>query len=151
MRQSFLSLFLSLGFLSACTGSGSTTTPKLTPSASTLELSPSPLALTSDAPAKPFTAQNDTPGASYTPHADPSCQNAGGGIYVAGDGRAQIDVAGAPLMFLVYAAGAPPASCTITLSSSDGQSATIDATYEVIVVQSRTRAAAVTLGSAIPT
>lgn len=104
--------------------------------AAALELSPSPVELTNDAPVASFTAQNDVPGLSYTPSADPSCQNSGGGIFVAGDGQAQVDVAGSPLMFAVFAAGTPPAACTITVRSSAGDSATVNVTYQVMTVQS---------------
>jgi hypothetical protein len=104
--------------------------------AQALELSPSPVELTNDTPVSSFTAQNDIPGLSYTPSADPSCQNSAGGIFVAGDGQAQVDVAGSPLMFAVFATGTPPATCTITVRSSAGDSATVDVTYQVMLVQS---------------
>src|SRR5579864_7779947 len=135
MHRSFVSLCLSLAFFSACS---SNVPHVLNPvsGAQALDLSPSPVELTNDAPVSSFTAQNDVPGLSYTPSADPSCQNSGGGIFVAGDGQPQVDVAGSPLMFAVFAAGTPPATCTITVRSSAGDSATVDVTYQVMAVQS---------------
>jgi hypothetical protein len=112
----------------------------VTASAGTLVLSPEPLELSSDTPADDFTVQNDTPGSNYTPSADPSCQTASGGIAVAGDGQAQTDVASAPLMFLVYAFGTPPATCAITLTGPSGQFGAIDVTDEVAAVSSVHRA-----------
>ena len=100
-----------------------------------IELTPAPVELTGDTPSSTFTVQNDVAGISYTPSADPNCQNASGGIFVAGDGQAQVDVVGSPVMFVVYAIGTPPATCTVTVRSSDGQSVTVDVTYQVYVVQ----------------
>jgi|GEM_PF-3698651 len=134
MRLAVSALLLSTLFLTAC----SSNLPRvLNPGSATqaIELSPAPVELTGDVPSSTFTVQNDVPGMSYTPSADPSCRNASGGIYVAGDGQAQVDVAGSPVMFVVYATGTPPATCTVTVRSSDGQSATVDVTYQVYVVQ----------------
>jgi len=134
MRFAALGMLLSTVLLTGC----SSNLPRvLNPGSATqaLDLSPSPVELTNDTPVSSFTAQNDIPGVSYTPSADPSCQTSAGGIYVAGAGQAQVDVAGAPLMFAVYAAGTPPATCTITVRSSAGDAATVDVTYEVMLVQ----------------
>jgi len=135
MRFAALGMLLATVLLTGC----SSNLPRvLNPGSATqpLDLSPSPVELTNDTPVSTFTAQNDVAGLSYTPSADPSCQNSSGGIYVAGDGKLQADVAGAPLMFTVYAAGTPPATCTITVRSSNGDSATVDVTYAVMLVQS---------------
>lgn len=130
-----------LGFLiclalSACGGSGAATPfispPPTAPAIQTIQLNPSPLELTSDAPAAVVTAQGDVAGVQYTPHADPSCTNATGGIAVAGDGVAQLDVAGSPLMFIAVATGTPPSSCTMTVTGSDGSSATVEMDYSVV-------------------
>src|SRR5581483_1715693 len=91
MRFAALGLLLSTVLLTGC----SSNLPRvLNPGSGTqqaLELSPSPVELTNDTPVSSFTAQNDTPGLSYTATADPSCQTSAGGIYVAGDGQAQLD------------------------------------------------------------
>jgi hypothetical protein len=134
MRFAVSALLLSTLFLTGC----SSNLPRvLNPGSATqaLDLSPSPVELTNDTPVSSFTAQNDVAGLSYTPSTDPSCQTSSGGIYVAGDGQAQADVAGAPLMFSVYAAGTPPSTCTITVRSSGGDSATVDVSYQVMLVQ----------------
>jgi len=135
-------LLLASGLLVACAQRyGTVPLPgAVIASAGTLVLSPEPLELSSDTPADDFTVQNDTPGSNYTPSADPSCRTASGGIAVAGDGQAQTDVASAPLMFLVYAFGTPPATCAITLSGPNGQFGSIDVTDEVAAVSSAHRA-----------
>lgn len=113
------------------------------PPVASFSLNPSPLELTSDAPAATVTAQGDTAGVQYTPHAGSACTGATGSIAVAGDGIAQLDVAGAPLMFIAVATGAsPPASCDITVSGSDGSSATFEADYSVITVDTNSLVAA---------
>jgi hypothetical protein len=119
--------------LSACAG-GSFVTP---PSGSTsaLELNPSPVELTSDDPSAIITAQGDTAGVQYTPSADPSCTNGTGSLAVAGDGVAQLDVAGAPLLFIAVATGTPPSSCTMTVTGSDGSSVTVGMQYSVVTLE----------------
>ncbi|HEY4440200.1 MAG TPA: hypothetical protein VGN14_07065 [Candidatus Elarobacter sp.] len=106
---------------------------------STLALSPSPVELTSDAISQTFVVQNDNAGTAYTATAAPSCQSADGGTFVAGDGQALTAVAGVPTMFLVYAVGNAPATCTISIASSGGETGAVDATYQTIVVQSSRR------------
>ncbi|MDE2481534.1 MAG: hypothetical protein KGN02_05050 [bacterium] len=141
--------------LTAC--SGALVPPTLAPPPlSSLQLNPSPLELTSDAPAAAITAQGDAAGVAYTPHADSSCASASGSISVAGDGVAQTDVAGAPLLFVAVATGTPPASCSITVSGSDGSTATIPVTYTAITPDTtamnalKVRSAALTMGSVAP-
>ena len=121
--------------LSACGGGGFSTPSTSALPTSALELNPSPLELTSDNPAAVVTAQGDVAGVQYTPRADPSCVNATGSIAVAGDSVAQLDVAGAPLMFIAVATGTPPSSCTMTVSGSDGSSATVEMDYSVVTLE----------------
>ncbi len=99
-----------------------------------MELNPSPLELSSDTPAAVVTAQGDVAGVQYTPRADPSCANATGSIAVAGDGVAQLDVAGAPLMFIAVATGTPPSSCTMTVYGANGSRATIEMDYSAVTL-----------------
>jgi len=115
--------------------------PAAVAGAESFQLGPEPLTLSDAATFDVVTAQNDAAGAKYAPTTDPSCQNANGGLYVSGNGVPQTDVAGAPLMFLVYAVGSPPASCVVTVTGSNGQSATVDVSYNVVVLQSATRKA----------
>jgi hypothetical protein len=135
MRGRTILTALLVAALSACSNGGSIPAPPAItpgPSAPALDLSPSPLQLTDDAPSDSITVSGDTPGVAYTPVADPSCTTPTGSIVVAGDGQQQVDVAGAPLMFLTYATGAtPPALCGITIRGSDGSDATIAATYAI--------------------
>jgi hypothetical protein len=121
--------------LSAC-GSGSFASPPSgSQSSSTFELNPSPVELTSDDSSAVITAQGDTAGVQYTAHADPSCANATGSLAVAGDGVAQLDVAGSPLLFIAAATGTPPPSCTMTVSGSDGSAVTVEMEYSVITLE----------------
>ena len=99
-----------------------------------MELNPSPLELSSDTPAAVVTAQGDVAGVQYTPLADPSCANATGGIAVAGDGVAQLDVAGAPLMFIAVATGTPPSSCTMTVIGTNGSRTTVEMDYSTVTL-----------------
>ena len=101
----------------------------------TIELNPSPVDLTSDAPAAVITAQGDVAGVQYTAHADPSCATTSGSIAVAGDGVAQLDVAGSPLLFIAVATGTPPSSCTMTVTGSDGSLAPVEIDYSVVTLQ----------------
>ncbi len=120
--------------LAACSSGGSVPIAPSLPGAQrgSLEVSPTPVQLTDDAPADSFTVSGDTPGVAYTPVADPTCTGAAGAIAVAGDGQAQIDQAGVPLMFLVYATGAtPPATCGVIVSGSDGSVSTASLTSAV--------------------
>jgi len=120
--------------LAACSSGGSVPIAPSLPGAQrgSLEVSPTPVQLTDDAPADSLTVSGDTPGVAYTPVADATCATANGAIAVAGDGQAQIDQAGVPLMFLVYATGATaPATCGVILSGSDGSVSTASITYAV--------------------
>ncbi len=143
-----LVLIVCLAALGACSGGANVPVPGNAPvpaaavaGAESFQLGPEPLTLSDAYTFDMVTAQNDTAGAKYTPTTDPSCQNANGGLYVSGNGVPQTDVAGAPLMFLVYAVGSPPASCVVTVTGSNGQSATVDVSYNVVVLQSATRKA----------
>ncbi|MGC2128539.1 MAG: hypothetical protein WA629_00460, partial [Candidatus Aquilonibacter sp.] len=110
-------------------------TPPSGSTSATLELNPSPVELTSDDPSAVITAQGDTAGVQYTQSADPSCTNATGSLAVAGDGVAQLDVAGAPLLFIAVATGTPPSSCTMTVTGSDGSSVTVGMQYSVVTLE----------------
>lgn len=123
---------LMLAAFAACSSGGSIPAPPPVFGAQhgSLDLSPAPLQLTDDAPADSITVSGDTPGIAYTPRADAGCVTPNGSIGVAGDGQAQIDQAGVPLMFLVYASGAtPPATCGVTVQGSDGSVSTAAVTY----------------------
>lgn len=126
-----LALISALG-LSAC--SHGTTTAPLPPKDawSVFVLNPSPVELSNLMASAVVNGQGDTPGVVYTPHAAANCTGASGSTIVAGDGVGQTDVAGSPLMFLVVATGTPPSDCTVTVSGSDGTSASTDATYQII-------------------
>lgn len=144
MRLAALALLVSTVFMTGCNSNLPRVLNPGAGSAQTIDLSPSPVELSNDTTASTFTVQNDIPGVAYTPTADPTCQSAGGGIFVAGDGQAQVDLAGTPVMFVVYAVGTPPASCSVSVRSSDGQTASVDVTYQVFVVQSVMRNQAIT-------
>lgn len=123
--------------LLALTGCMRGFTPALPPSVASqvaFALVPAPVQLTSDAPAAMVDGQNDLPGVNYTPRMSPDCAGPSGSMVVAGDGAAQLDVQGSPLMFLVAAIGTPPAACTLTVSGSDGSSADVQVTYETVTV-----------------
>lgn len=117
------------GFALAACGGAAAAPPVRQTAASSFDLNPSPLELTADTPAAVVTAQGDVAGVQYTPHADPSCTLSSGSIAIAGDGIPQTDVAGSPLMFIAIATGTPPASCTLTVSGSDGSSAATAVVY----------------------
>lgn len=107
------------------------------PSTSAFALSPQPLELSSSMLADAITAQGDTPGVTYTARSASSCSTPAGAIAIAGDGQPQIDVAGAPLLFLAYAVGSPPGACVVTVTGSNGDVATTDVTYQTIVLQTQ--------------
>ncbi len=120
-----------------CTGCMKGFTPALPPgvvSQTQFTLVPAPVELTSEAPSALVDGQNDVPGVSYTPHMSPDCTGPAGSMVVSGDGIAQLDVSGSPLLFLTAAVGTPPASCTLTVMGSDGSSASVPMTYEVVTV-----------------
>lgn len=126
---------LACTLLSACNGGGGApATPSV--ATATLQLNPSPLELTSDTPSAVITAQGDVAGVQYTPHADPACVTSTGSIAIAGDGVAQTDVAGSPLMFIAVATGTPPASCNLTVSGSDGSGDIVEVDYSVVTLSS---------------
>ncbi len=133
MHKVAAACLLACFLLSACAGTPST--PVIAPlNIPLMELNPSPLELTSHTPAAVVTAQGDVAGVEYTPHADATCTNATGSIAVAGDGVAQLDVAGAPLMFVAVATGTPPASCTMTVLASNGSLSTVEMDYSVVTL-----------------
>lgn len=141
-RFAMLSIVLIFA-VSACHGGG-TTPPLASPSPAinpSFALNPSPMELSSDSPAAVLTAQNDVSGVNYTPHAFPACTGSSGAIAVAGDGVAQLDVAGSPLLFNVVAIGTPPSTCSISVSGSDGSTAIAEVDYSTIVVSGVSRAA----------
>ena len=125
-----ISILLSAIVVAACSGSTGFTPPPSTGSQSAFTLSPSSIDLTPNALSDTFNGQGDTAGVSYTPNASAGCSTLTGSIVVSGDGTAQLDVAGAPLLFTVAAVGAtPPPTCAITVSGSDGSSATVIINY----------------------
>jgi len=131
--RSIISGLMILAF-AACSSGGSVPATPTIPGTQrgSLDLSPAPVQLTDDAPADSITVSGDTPGIAYTPVADATCATATGSIAVAGDGQPQIDQAGVPLMFLVYATGAtPPATCGVIVSGSDGTQSTAAITYAI--------------------
>jgi hypothetical protein len=119
--------------VSACSGSSGFTPPSsgsLAGSPSSFSLAPDEIYLTPDTPADTFNAQGDTVGVSYTPITPAACSSSAGSIVVSGEGVAQVDVAGAPLLFVVAAVGAtPPATCTIVVTGSDGSAAIVLVNY----------------------
>ena len=129
MRSRFLLAIGASVALSACAGvqsfapsSGAQSSFVLTPSS--IDLAPGTLTDT-------FNGQGDVAGVSYTPLASSECTTGTGSIVVSGNGVAQLDVAGAPLMFTVDAVGAtPPSACTVTVSGSDGTSASVVVDYD---------------------
>jgi hypothetical protein len=126
--------------LAGCSHSGSDTPAQSyvpTAPTSAFQLSPQPLELSSSVLADAITAQGDTVGITYTARAASSCATPAGAIAIAGDGQPQIDVAGAPLLFLAYAVGSPPAACVVTVTGSNGDEATTDVTYQTIVLQTQ--------------
>jgi len=137
MRVRSIPTILLVALLAACSGGGSVRGTIPSPGgAATLTLSPAPLDLTDVAPVDSITVAGDVPGVSYTPAAQADCTTPNGSIAVAGDGQAQVDQAGVPLMFLVYATGAtPPGSCDVVVRGSDGSFGSVSATYGVVVVQ----------------
>jgi hypothetical protein len=127
VRLPRISLLLLTLLVSACTGSGS-----FTPSGSqsSFSLAPSSIDLTPGAPIDTFNGQGDIAGVSYTATASPACSTATGSIVVGGNGVAELDVAGSPLMFTVAVVGAtPPATCTILVNGSDSSSASVTVNY----------------------
>ncbi|HTW83250.1 MAG TPA: hypothetical protein VMD91_04160 [Candidatus Sulfotelmatobacter sp.] len=123
-----------------------TAPPVASNASSGLDLSPDPVALTNDTPTSTFLVQNDTAGVDYTATTDSSCAGADGGIYVAGAGQPQTAVSGTPTMFVTYAVGTPPASCTLDVSDSNGETGTVGASYQtIVVVQSAARKPRTTL------
>ena len=131
MRLPVVALLLGTILVSACSGSSSFT-PSSSSAASqpSFTLTPSNIDLTPDTLTDTFNAQGDTVGVSYTPSAAAACSSSTGSIVVSGDSVAQVDVAGAPLLFTVSAVGTtPPAACTITVLGSDGTFASVTANY----------------------
>ncbi len=129
MRSGFL-LSVAVGIaLCACSGVQS-----FSPSSgaqSSFQLTPASVDLTPDMPSDTFNGQGDVAGVTYTPAASPQCASSTGSIVVSGDSVAQLDVAGSPLLFTVNAVGAaPPSTCTVTVSGSDGTSASIVANFD---------------------
>jgi hypothetical protein len=133
VRSRFLLPTIGMAILvSACSGSSSNVTPppSLTGPQSSFSLTPSDIDLTPGVPWDTFNAQGDTVGVSYTPYASAACSSAAGSIVVSGEGVAQVDVAGSPLLFVVAAVGeTPPASCTIVVGGSDGSAAVVHVNY----------------------
>lgn len=131
--------FVAGALLAACShvGGSSPVQVPVMPAASTsgFALSPQPLELSSNVLVDAITAQGDTPGVAYTARAASSCSTPAGAIAIAGDGQAQIDVAGAPLLFLAYVVGSPPGACVVAVTGSNGDYATAEVTYETIVEQ----------------
>jgi hypothetical protein len=121
--------------LSACGGANGFSPSPSSSQPATLDLNPSPVDLTSDDPSAVITAQGDVAGVQYTAHADSSCTNATGSLAVAGDGIAQLDVAGSPLLFIAVATGTPPASCTMSVTGSDGSFVTVAMDYSVVTLE----------------
>ncbi len=133
--RSIFSAFLIIVFAACSNGSGLAPVPITNGGAPPpiLDLSPSPLDLNDGAPVDALTASGDTPGVAYTPTADASCTTPDGAIAIAGDGQAQVDQAGVPLMFVASAIGStPPPSCGVTVKGSDGSDATAQISYEVV-------------------
>jgi hypothetical protein len=154
MKVARLPLLLMVGVLAACGASShAVVPPPILVGDNPLDLEPAPVELTSDVPGAAFAVQNDVAGVNYTPTADPSCVTSGGGIYVAGDGQPLTAIAGTPTMFLAYAIGTPPSSCTMTVTDNVGNFGTVTTSYQVLVVQSKLRAPArlVTRGITPPT
>ncbi|MGA8841070.1 MAG: hypothetical protein WB491_11335, partial [Candidatus Aquilonibacter sp.] len=110
MRSRLLLAIGSAILVSACSGSLSSTPPSLAGSSSSFSLAPSEIDLTPGVPWDTFNAQGDTVGVSYTPYAPAACSTSTGSIVVSGQGVAQVDVAGSPLLFVVAAVGATPPS-----------------------------------------
>ena len=130
MRSRLLLAIGSAILVSACSGSLSSTPPSLAGSSSSFSLAPSEIDLTPGVPWDTFNAQGDTVGVSYTPYAPAACSTSTGSIVVSGQGVAQFDVAGSPLLFVVAAVGAtPPSSCTIVVAGSDGSAAVVQVNY----------------------
>ena len=129
MRSRFL-LAIGAGFaLCACAGVQSFA--PTSGAQSSFLLTPASVDLTPSAPSDTFNGQGDVAGVTYTPVASSECAAAGGSLVVSGNGVAQLDVAGAPLIFTVNAVGAaPPPTCTVTVSGSDGTSASVAVTYD---------------------
>jgi len=130
MRQvAFICAFM---VLCAC-GGAVTVTPSSSSAqsaSSAFELTPSDIDLTPDMPSDSFNGQGDLAGVSYTPVASSACTSPTGSIVVGGNAVAQLDVAGAPLLFTAFASGtAPPSQCTIAVSGSDGSSASVTVNY----------------------
>ena len=93
-------------------------------------MAPDDIDLTPSVPFDTINAQGDTVGVSYTPVAADACSSSAGSIVVVPNGVAQVDVAGAPLLFVVAAVGAtPPATCTIVVEGSDGSAAAVQVNY----------------------
>ncbi|HTV93278.1 MAG TPA: hypothetical protein VMG98_11215 [Verrucomicrobiae bacterium] len=128
MRLPLLSVFLSAILVSACSGTSGFT--PASGSQSSFSLAPSSIDLTPDSPTDTFNGQGDTAGVSYTANASPACATSTGSIVVGGNGVAEPDVAGSPLIFTVAAVGgSPPATCAITVSGSDSSSAMVTVNY----------------------
>jgi hypothetical protein len=95
------------------------------------QLAPASIDLSPASPSDSFNAQGDVVGVSYTPMASSSCATASGSIVVSGNGVAQTDVAGAPLLFTVNAVGtAPPSTCTVTVIGTDDSVASVVVNYD---------------------
>ena len=123
-----VAVMFACAILAACSQTASSHIPGTAPSA--FQVTPAEIDLTPSAPADTFNGQDDVAGVSYTPLVPPSCANSTGSIVVAGNGVAQRDVAGAALLFTVFASGsAPPAQCTITVVGSDGSYGQVTANY----------------------
>jgi hypothetical protein len=136
MRPQQTIAFVLVAALSACSSgsTGSVPAPSTGSYSVGLAISPQPLLLDDGQPFDSITVSGDTAGVSYTPTTDPSCATADGAIAVSGNGDAQLDQAGVPLMFLVYAVGTPPATCNVTITGSDGTSGSVQATYQVVPI-----------------
>ncbi len=131
MRFLSAAAILAAFLISGCSG-GSLAPPR--PGAA-FSLAPASIDLTPGSPSDTINGQGDIAGVRYTPHAASDCATPAGAIAVGGDGIAQTDVAGAPLLFAVYSAGVtPPASCIVTVDGSDGSSASVAVTYSVPVI-----------------
>src|SRR5580700_2129157 len=128
VRLPLVLVLLATLLASACAGSASFTPGS--GSQSSFLLAPSSIDLTPDTPTDAFNGQGDTAGVSYTATASSACSTSTGSIVVGGNGVAELDVGGSPLIFTVAAVGAtPPATCTIAVSGSDSSSATVTVNY----------------------
>lgn len=132
MRLPLALLSVATILISACSGSGSFSPPpsSTATSQSGFGLAPSTIDLSPGTLVDNFNGQGDTAGVTYTPTASSACSTSSGSIVVGGDSSGQLDVAGSPLIFTVAATGAtPPATCTVTVTGSDGSSASVTVNY----------------------